>query len=105
MNDSTSRNIFIGSWVLAFVLIAWTSFSKGQGMPQPVRLIKASAVWTILGLVSEASPKLAGIMGMGLLIPLFFIAQGGNANSAPGLTTADASGNIASGLITGGLAA
>jgi hypothetical protein len=103
MSESTGRNVFIGSWVLAFIMIAWASFHKNKGMPQPVQFIKASAVWTILGLVSEAAPKLAGIMGMGLLIPLFFIAQGGSPNAAPGTTAASASGAIASGVITGGI--
>jgi hypothetical protein len=101
MND---RNIFVGSWVLAFAVITWTSFSQKKGMPLPAQVIKTSAVWTILGVVSEASPKLAGLMGMGLLIPLFFIAQGGNPNSTslPGAATTTASGAVASGLISGG---
>ena len=103
MSDSTGKHIFIGSWVLALAMISWASFSHKQGMPQPVRLIKTSAVWTILGVVSEASPKLAGIMGMGLLIPLFFIAQGGNPNTAPGNTANSVSGSIAAGVITGGV--
>jgi hypothetical protein len=105
MSDGTSRNVFIGSWVLAFVLITWASFSQKKGMPPPAQIIKASAVWTILGIVSEGAPKLAGLMGMGLLIPLFFIAQGGNPNSPslPGATTASASGAVASGLISGGI--
>jgi len=105
MSDSTSRNVFIGSWVLAFAMIAWSSFSQGAGMPAPSKIIKASAVWTILGIVSEGAPKLAGIMGMGLLIPLFYIAQGGNPNSKtlPGATASSASGAVASGFISGGL--
>ena len=104
MSDSTSRNVFIGSWVLAFAMIAWASFSQKKGMPAPAQLIKASAVWTILGIVSEGAPKLAGLMGMGLLIPLFYIAQGGSPNSPslPGASSSKASGAVAAGFISGG---
>jgi hypothetical protein len=103
MNSNTSRNVFIGSWVLAFILITWASFHQGQGMPQPVRLIKTCAVWTILALVSEASPKLAGIMGMGMMIPLWYLTQAKPGTSPNATSASSAIGNIASGVITGGL--
>lgn len=61
----------IGAWFLSFVIIGAGSFRSGQGMPAPVRLIKTSALWTILAVISEGSAQVAAALSGGLLIALF----------------------------------
>lgn len=70
------RNLIAGTWVIAIAIISWSSFHQNLGMPQPVRLIKTSAVWTLLSVVGEAAPQVAGVMSLGMLAGLFLMETG-----------------------------
>lgn len=102
MTDSTARRIFVGSWLFAFIIVGWISWqqavqrAKGGGvqqvniidaLPPPPRIVAASLVWSILGVISEGAPKIAALMGMGLLLPLFLITQGETPQQASGTTS------------------
>jgi hypothetical protein len=91
MSDTGALRLLVGTWFLAFLMIGWKSFQDAQklpnaslidGFPQPSRLIKTSVVWTILGVISEGSPKLAATLGAGLLVPLFLMTQGEKSTSS-----------------------
>lgn len=106
MNDGQSRQLFVGTWVLALIIVTWINISQKKSLPQPSQIIKTTAVFTILSVISEASPKLAGVMGLGLLIPLFLITQGRTPSQAQQSQplTQTASSSVAS-LAVGGLTA
>lgn len=70
------RNVIIGTWVMGFLIIGYSSFHQGKGMPQPIRLVKLSAVWTLLTVLGEAAPQLGGIMSVGMLVGLFMMETG-----------------------------
>lgn len=106
MSDGQSRQLFVGTWVLALIIITWINVVQGRTLPKPSQIIKTTAVYTILAVVAEGSPKLAGVLGLGLLVPLFLLTQGktpAQAQQAQPLTQT-ASSNIAS-LAVGGITA
>jgi hypothetical protein len=104
-----AKSAFVGSYVLAIVLLTWLSFSSGKGMPQPVRIVKTTVVWTILAVISDGSPKMAAILGYSFLPPLFFLAQSGSGTQSTAQETplqvspSPASGDLASLATTGAI--
>ena len=83
------RGVIIGTWVMGFLIIGYSSFHQGKGMPKPVRLVKMSAVWTLLTVLGEAAPQLGGIMSVGMLVGLFMM-ETGNLGFTSGAQTQEA---------------
>jgi hypothetical protein len=62
------KNIVLGSWLGAVVMVVWRSFNNKTGAPAPSTLIKVNIAWSILAMLSDVSSDIAGALSVGLLI-------------------------------------
>lgn len=66
------QKLLVAAFVIAFGIIVWQEVSANQ-FPRPKRLASAGVAFFILGLVSTiGAPGLAGALGIGLDLALFF---------------------------------